>query len=272
MSRISVGEGFVIETFAAPPPGSRSKLEAYPLIEPTFSPRPIREHRRARARSDHAARVSETWSGGVICPPAAQTVVSVEGSWTIPVVALPAGADPGRVYAASTWVGIDGDGGSPDVLQAGCDADVRVSAAAPVARYRVWYEWYPGNSSWIDNMPIAAGDHLSCVIQLVPGSRNSASILLVNQTRNVPQHFAITAPDGYSLIGNCAEWILEANGELGPLAQYGQVSFTGCEARTTAGAVLTLAGGTALNMVDADDQVISVGTILSPNDVQIANV
>jgi hypothetical protein len=271
VAKIPVGGGFVIETFSVPPAALRKKYKAHRIIEPMFSPRPIREHRRVRTQSDHAARVSDTWSGGLTSPPAGQTIASVQGIWTVPTVALPAGADPGRVYAASTWVGIDGDDGSPDVLQAGCDADVRFSAGVPVPQYRIWYEWYPGNSSWIDNMPVAAEDRLSCVIQLVPGSNNSASIFLSNETRNIPQHFAITAPDGYSLIGNCAEWILEANGQLGPLAQYGQVSFTGCQAETTTGTMLTLAGGDTVNMLDADGQVISAGNILSPNDVQVSN-
>ena len=44
--------------------------------------------------------------------------------------------DGGR-YCASAWVGIDGDDGSQDVLQAGCVADVNLTAGVVQRRLRI---------------------------------------------------------------------------------------------------------------------------------------
>ncbi len=51
--------------------------------------------------------------------PAGQAVAWVEGKWIMPAVAPPQGAEDVMIYAGSTWVGIDGDGGSPDESRTG---------------------------------------------------------------------------------------------------------------------------------------------------------
>lgn len=42
-------------------------------------------------------------------------------------------------YAASAWVGIDGDTASNSILQTGVDFYVEGSSVG----YDAWYEWYP---------------------------------------------------------------------------------------------------------------------------------
>jgi len=302
MATIKLNDGFTVRTFQAPPddfdpdtasdselerfgvpelppvdPRMRerikSALRGFKIVEPVFIARPIAHRRPPRSALKHLPGTNQTWSGGVADAPLGQPIVWVVGSWGVPGVAPPAGAPEEMIFAASTWIGIDGVGRSPDdVLQAGCDAQAKVSNGVASSRYRAWYEWYPGNSSYLDNMPVAAGDVFRCLIRLDPGSMNSASIFLSNSSQNIAQHFQLIAPEGYSLTGNCAEWILESNGQLGPLASFSMVSFTECEAGTAGGTTLTLVNGVAINMVDPANRVISAGQIVGPTEVHVMHV
>jgi hypothetical protein len=160
----------------------------------------------------------------------------------------------------------------PSILQAGCDADVSLTDGVAQHQYSPWWEWYPAGSSWITNMPVSPGDLLDCLINLQVGSTTAASIFLGNQTTNVGLTFSAEAPPGTSLMGNCAEWIIEAFGSLGPLARYGQVEFTDCNAGMVGGQTVSAGAGTTINMVNANGQVISAGTIVNPTQVQVVYV
>jgi hypothetical protein len=192
----------------------------------------------------------------------------------MPAVSPPPAAKDGDRYCASAWVGIDGDvgidsNGSPDVLQAGCDADVNLSGGVTQHQYLPWWEWFPGDTSSINNISVSAGDVIDCLISVQAGSTATASIIFGNQTNNVAITFSIEAPAGISLVGNCAEWIIEAFGSLGALAPYGHVDFSDCNAGTVAGHTITVGQGTVINMVDATDQIVSAGMIINPTEVQV---
>ncbi len=150
-----------------------------------------------------------TWAGGITFPPAGETMTWVEGIWRMPDAGPPAGAENGDQFATSAWVGIDGDDGSPDVLQAGCDVDVSIANGTATRQFLPWWEWYPAGSFWITNMPVSPGDTLNCVVRVDAGSETSASIFLANSTTGIAQTFSVTAPPGSRLSGNCAEWIVE---------------------------------------------------------------
>jgi hypothetical protein len=61
---------------------------------------------------------------------------------------------------------------------------------------------------------------------------------LTNRTIGASTSLAFTAPSGTQLVGNSAEWIVEApsvGGTQSAVAHYGQVIFTTCEAETDSG-------------------------------------
>jgi Peptidase A4 family len=297
MPTLKTTEGFVIETYPPPPAGFdlgaatdserslygfsafsndraleskwQAQLKGYQFIAPQFSPRPVKPKLIAPLTSDALPHRTPTWSGAIIPAPPADPVRWVEGSWTVPSLALPPDAPDGRVYAASPWIGIDGDGGSPDILQAGCDGEVTLSGGTAKSRFRLWYEWYPGSSNYVTNIPIAPGDVLAAVIKLAPGSVADATVLLTNQSRRLAAPFTVRAKQGFPLVGNCAEWIVECNPQLGALGNFGIVNFGGCRAGTASGATAGVANAIPVVMVDAYNRVLSNGTVAGPDSVRV---
>lgn len=95
-----------------------------------------RTHRwRPRAITE-ATRGSSNWSGGVL--DGNWTVVS--GFWTVPTVSKPReGQGPGSGWYSASWLGIDGDSNTDDLLQAGVEQQVDGNGSAT---YVAWYEWF----------------------------------------------------------------------------------------------------------------------------------
>jgi hypothetical protein len=256
-------------------------LKGARIIEPQFKPRDRKRSALPGLKNAHGVETTNIWSGGVVYNPSGDKIWDVNGTWNIPTPSLPSGAQNGIWYTASTWVGIDGDGGSGDVLQAGCDADIMNSGGQNQIEYNPWWEWYPAGSYWITNMPAKAGDQFNGWIQCLPllaGSAdpNSGLILLANNTQGFALFFVATAPSGIALRGNCAEWILEAL-ETGPkdapeLAKYTEVKFVNCAAVTVKDKVLNPNEGDTINMTNSIGAVISKATIVGTREVDVSYV
>jgi Peptidase A4 family len=304
MGVFELGKGLSVRTFQPPPEGfdpdnasdrerivhgvprcpapfgaleqrMRTKLKNFKLIEPKFAPREARKNSPS-LRVQHGPETSNAWSGAITFPPSGDSMKFVEGTWTMPGEVFALAAD-GVWYSASTWVGMDGDDGSSDVLQTGCDADVMTTTDGDnlPAQYKPWWEWRPAGSFWITNMLVRAWDELTCLICMHQGSTNQATIFLGNLTTKVGLWFQATAPAGFSLSGNCAEWIVEAlaiNTQTAELAKYGVVNFMDCNAGTVAGRPVNLSTGKTINMVDESNKLISKATISSPTAVTVAYV
>jgi hypothetical protein len=297
MATIKTAKGFSIETYPSPPSGFdfgvasesersryglgvfssdaalqkrlQSRLAGYQFIEPQFLAREVKPKTITSLDTEATPHTTSSWSGAIVPLGPGNPVVWVEGNWTVPSMSLPVNAVAGQIYAASPWVGIDGDGGSQDILQAGCDAEVALLNGAASSRYRLWYEWYPGDSNYIPNMPIGAGDALGIIIKLLPGSNMSAAVLISNQSKRLALNFTLTAMNGFGLVGNCAEWIVESNPQLGALGNYGTVNFTGCLAGIASGGTATAGNAIPVVMVDAQNRVLSSGQIAGPDLVRV---
>ena len=251
------------------------------LVEPVFKQRDIRRKKLPGLKPGHDTETYDNWSGGVTFPASGDKIWCVNGTWNIPKASLPAGAQSGIWYTASTWIGIDGDDGSGDIVQAGCDAEVMISGGDTQYQFNPWWEWWPAGSFWITNIPASAGDEFTCFIQCIPllagsANPNSALLLLVNVTRSFGLFFVATAPAHVSLQGNCAEWILEAL-ETGPkgepeLAKFTTVDFTQCSAITVRDKTVLPDSGNKINMVDKSGSVISKGEFVGSNKVQVSYV
>ena len=260
----------------------RFRRRPFHIVKPIFRPMDYKRHHLIRKRQlralrakQHGPETTTIWSGGIVFPPPGDTMKWVEGTWIMPNSSPPAGAQDGVWYSASTWIGIDGDDGSGDVLQAGCDADVMTSGGVVQHQFNPWWEWYPAGSFWISTIPVSPGDELTCLICVQSGSTTQASIFLGNVTTSVGSFFAATAPGGTNLRGNCAEWIVEAleiDTSTPELAQYTTVEFTECNAGTVGGVSIQSGSGNTINMVDGGGSVISEGQLVGSTQVQVSYV
>lgn len=305
MPTTPLANGFSVRTYPAPPPSFdfdkasdreraicgiprpsvafsdlakrwEAKAREFRIVEPIFEPRTLRRKRLPGFRPGYGPETSTIWSGGIVFPSNADRIKWVEGTWTMPIDSPSIGSRNGTSHTASTWIGIDGDDGSGDVLQAGCDADVMMLLdGATRPQFHPWWEWYPAGSFWITTIIASPGDELTCLICVHPGSTTAASIFLGNVTTKVGCFFAATAPPGIRLLGNCAEWIVEAletHDNLPELAKNKTVKFTECRAGTVGGYTVSPGNGHAIHMVDSSNVVISKGEILSKTEVQVSYV
>lgn len=240
------------------------------FVVPRFHRRKTRRKARPHLKLDHSPESSGFWCGGVTVPPAADQMAWVEGQWSAPLVSLPDNPIGGQTYILSSWIGIDGDYGSNDVLQAGCDANIVLNDGTMQYSYQPWWQWYPGRSWTIDGVAIAPGDVISCKIVSAPGSYGSATIVFSNLTNGQHASFGVSAPTADTLLsGRCAEWIVEAFGTLGPMASFTGVEFDNCYSGTAGGQTIASGQGATIQMVDASGEVLANANFNGPASVAI---
>jgi hypothetical protein len=202
---------------------------------------------RIRGQADQS---SYNWSGyaapydGKINGVSATEVFSgVSGSWTVTGLT---GTGKTAAYAAA-WVGLDGYA-SDTVEQTGTLQEW----TGKTAQYYAWFEMYPGPMYEI-NATVEPGDVINASVEYVgtttvsKGRGRSETEYVFNVTiEDVTQGWTFASvPDGYasyttvtSAARDSAEWIVEApasGNEILPLADFGTIDFTGCEATATAG-------------------------------------
>jgi hypothetical protein len=199
---------------------------------------------------------SANWSGAVVYPASGDRVNSVAGEWSVPAE-FAEGSFGTKVYG-SQWIGIDGDV-SPDVLQAGTETDYTIiSGNSHSSTTYAWWEWYPADSVKVKNLGVNRGDAMYCLICV--NSPTKATIFLGNVTTGAMTSFNIDAPSGTSLVGNCAEWIVESptvGGTQTTVGPYGIVYFDDAFASTSNRA--SLDGGNANKLYD----MVQSGVVLS---------
>jgi Peptidase A4 family len=172
-----------------------------------------------------------TWAGFIVVPPGQSSFTGVTGRWNVPTVTVPTiGEDP---WWCSVWAGIDGYGGT-DVLQAGTDQVFTYGAA----QYSCWYEWFPDYSITITNLPVEPGAPVYVVITVI--SPSQAKLFMSAGDQGVSLTF--DAPNGTSLMGNTAEWVVErptdaTTNTAYSIPEFTDVTFIQPEASTTSAAV-----------------------------------
>jgi hypothetical protein len=150
------------------------------------------------------------------------TFSDVQGAWTVPAVS---GSRFGTTYSA-IWVGLDGyENGT--VEQIGTEQDWTGRGQ----QNYVWFEMYPGGAYEITGFPANPGDSITAQVQYT-GS-GVFRLTIANTTHKV----SFTVPTSYttstSAARQSAEWVVEAPSSrrgILPLADFGAVNFTGCEA------------------------------------------
>jgi len=106
-------------------------------------------------------------------------------------------------------------------------------------------------------------------IQVLGLGSSSAKVMISNQTSKQTTTFDLLAPSGNSLLGNCGEWIVEAFGTIGPLAQFSPIIFTDCQGYTAGGVSVQAGSGTELRLVDAQNVMVAAGIIDGPTQVTV---
>jgi hypothetical protein len=232
------------------------------FIEPKFR----RTDRRRGPVIRSGTQTWNNWSGGIVFlppnSPAGAKFYVVAGQWTVPN-ALPGDADD-QLYYCSSWIGLDGEKPSVDILQAGVECEVQFTSSGVAQTIYPWLEWLPENEIQITNLAVSVGDLLVC--NITSNSSTTATIVLSNSTNNQWTAFDVTAPTGTTLVGNCAEWIVERPnfGGLTQLANYDSVTFQEAFGGTNlpgSDAVRDPREGDAINMTGDNGVVISTGTV-----------
>ena len=139
-------------------------------------------------------------------------------------IAQQSGCTGGWAYG-SGWNGIDG-WGSGDVLQAGVEFDAYCNGTTRSAYYSAWYEWYPYGEVRIPSLPIVPGDDMFVEVWHTSSTQGYAYIVNYNTGKYVDIGF--TAPPGTYLVGNSAEWIVEAptvGGSIATIVDYTKMPF-----------------------------------------------
>jgi hypothetical protein len=247
-------------------PGSESKQTA---SEFNFNP------------SNSVSARSLNWSGYAIYDDTTKPFAKsyVYAYWIVPVAQHAFGnALPGSWDYSTQWVGIDGLG-SPDVLQAGTEADGHATGASQAAFYAAWIEWYPFSESRIANFSVAPGNEM--FVEVWNTNATVGNAYLFNITRQQSVALTFKAPSGTNLVGNSAEWVVERpgiGGSLARLTNYVACPFDACYAFGSVGGEMynkmyfpgiNSAGLTvyAISMHDNAGGVISIPNLVGPADL-----
>ena len=167
------------------------------------------------------------WCGTVVYNPTL-TAYGIYGAWTIPAVQVPPG-DANFLYWSSIWIGLDGGNasGSQDCLQAGTEQDIGDPSVYEDPNwpfpYYCWYQWYPGSPVGVTNFPVTPGQTVLVLITSSVGGQG-ANVQFLNLNSGVFTSVVFFAPGATRLVGDSAEWILEAYPNL--LPDFGIVNMT----------------------------------------------
>jgi hypothetical protein len=148
-------------------------------------------------------------------------VTAINASWVVPTVAASAGDE-----YSSMWIGIGGQL-EKTLIQVGTEQDV----ANGQDTYYAWYELLPSYAVVLNTTTVSPGDVMVASISLVDSATNKWSIQISDVTTG--QDFNTTVV--YNSMRSSGEWIMERptiNNKLTTLADFGNVTFTGCNLNT----------------------------------------
>lgn len=183
---------------------------------------------------------SENWAGAVVISSGCTTVT---GTVVVPTPEEPSGGSGSTEYAASAWVGIDGDTCQTAILQTGIDLYIQDGQAS----YDAWYEWYPADAYYFDGFSLSAGDTIQMTVTASSETGGTATLENVSTGQSVSHTFS---GESASLCETNAEWIVEdfsSGSSLVPFADFTTVTFTDCSA-TCGGSTVDTSGAQILDI------------------------
>ncbi|KAK0709899.1 acid proteinase [Lasiosphaeria miniovina] len=184
---------------------------------------------------------SSNWAGAVLI---GSGYKSVTATIIVPTPQKPSGGSSTTQYAASAWVGIDGDTCQTAILQTGVDFYVRGTTVS----FDAWYEWYPDYAYTFSGFAVSAGD--SITMTATASSTSAGSVTLTNNTKHKTVTHSFSGETD-QLCETNAEWIVEdfsSGSSLVPFANFGTVTFTGSSVTTTSGSTIGVTGSTIFDI------------------------
>ncbi|KAJ7149041.1 peptidase A4 family-domain-containing protein, partial [Mycena crocata] len=193
---------------------------------------------------------SSNWAGAAFESPAG-TYRSVTGTFVVPTPRVPSGGSSSGTFAASAWVGIDGDTCGSAILQTGIDFTISGGRVS----FDAWYEYFPDFAHDFTGIPISAGNTIKLTV--TASSATAGTAVIQNLSTGVTVSRALTS--SARLCMQNAEWIVEdfeENGGLVPFANFGTVTFTGAQATTASGSVVGPSGSVLID-IEQNNQVLT---------------
>lgn len=165
---------------------------------------------------------SSDWSGYAVASDFTNPqplVTRVSANWTVPSVNVSV-----QDTFCAVWIGIGGQFDTT-LIQTGTEQD----SISGEAVYSAWYEVLPNDLVTINSLNVSLGDKISAKISLIDPTTNTWTIE-ISDISNL-QSFQKSLTYSSSMLS--AEWIVERptiNNRISTLADFGQVTFTGCTA------------------------------------------
>jgi hypothetical protein len=183
---------------------------------------------------------STNWAGLVLI---GNSYTSVTGTIVVPTPKQPSGGNTRTQYAASAWVGIDGDTCDSAILQTGVDFYIQGGQVS----FDGWYEWYPDYSYNFDTFRVSAGDTIRMTVTATSTAAGNAMLENMSTGQSVSQSFT---RESNVLCETNAEWIVEDfsdGNSLVPLADFTTVTFTDATA-VSGGSTVDTSGATIMDI------------------------
>lgn len=135
MKSLIVFTALLSAAFAAPQAAGPRRLRRAPsrVSRKTLTPQNVAAGAVEGLNNEYNVEYSSNWAGAVLI---GSGFTEVTGTITVPTPSVPSGGNSRTEYAASAWVGIDGDTCTTAILQTGVDLYVEGSETG----YDAWYE------------------------------------------------------------------------------------------------------------------------------------
>ncbi|KAJ7119064.1 peptidase A4 family-domain-containing protein [Mycena epipterygia] len=203
--------------------------------------------------SSHIA-FSSNWAGTAFESPAG-TYKLVTGTFVVPTLKVPAGGSSSSTFAASAWVGIDGDTCGSAILQTGIDFTISGGRFS----FDAWYEYFPDFAHDFTGITVSAGNTIKLTVTASSATAGTAIIQNVSTGVTVTKALTSTA----RLCMQNAEWIVEdfeEGNSLVPFANFGTVTFIGAQATTASGSVVGPSGSVLIDIEQGNTVLTSVSS------------
>ncbi|KAJ7782757.1 aspergillopepsin [Mycena metata] len=241
---------FATAALARPNPRLEARLARRAAGSRLSSPRLPSNGPAALASNVTNAEFSSNWAGASFESPAG-TYKAVTGTFVVPSPTAPSGGS--STFAASAWVGIDGDTCGTAILQTGIDFTVSNGRVS----YDAWFEYFPAFATDFTGIPacIAAGNTIKLTATVASATSGTVTI------ENVSTGVALTS--SARLCQENAEWIVEdfeEGNSLVPFADFGTVTFTNAVATLVSGGTTGPTGAVIIDLEQSNKVLTSVST------------
>ncbi|KAJ7491027.1 aspergillopepsin [Mycena latifolia] len=207
-----------------------------------------------KGNSSHVA-FSSNWAGAAFESAAGTYKSDSAGTFVVPTPKVPSGKSTSGTYAASAWVGIDGDTCGTAILQTGIDFTISGGRVS----FDAWYEYFPDFAHDFTGITVSAGNTIKLTVTASSATAGTAIIQNVSTGQTVTKALTSTA----RLCMENAEWIVEdfeEGSSLVPFANFGTVTFTGAQATTASGSVVGPSGSVLIDIEQSGTVLTSVSS------------